>query len=180
MAKTKDKKSKKKEETEEKEKDKKKELKDDVLEIRRVTRVMAGGKRFSFRVTVVVGDRDGRVGVGMGKGVDIADAIGKAKHDAEKNMIEVNLKEGRTIPHDVEIKHGAARILLKPTQEGHGLIAGGPVRTVLDLAGVKDISAKMLGNTSNKLNNARATVKALDYFKNVKVKEEDKNSKQEK
>lgn len=173
MAKTKEKKSKKNKDKKE-EKDKKKELKDDVLEIRRVTRVMAGGKRFSFRITVVVGDRDGRVGVGMGKGVDIANAIGKAKHDAEKNMIEVNLKEERTIPHDVEIKHGAARILLKPTQEGHGLIAGGPVRTVLDLAGVKDISAKMLGNTSNKLNNARATVKALDYFKDVELRDEDK------
>lgn len=176
MAKTKEKKSKNKKDNKEEEKDKKKELKDDVLEIRRVTRVMAGGKRFSFRITVVVGDRDGRVGVGMGKGVDIANAIGKAKHDAKKNMIEVNLKEGRTIPHDVEIKHGAARILLKPTQEGHGLIAGGPVRTVLDLAGVKDISAKMLGNTSNKLNNARATVKALDYFKNVKVKDEEEDN----
>lgn len=152
---------------------------DDVLEIRRVTRVMAGGKRFSFRITVVVGNRDGKVGVGMGKGVDIADAIGKAKADAKKNMIEVNLKEGRTIPHDVEIKHGAARILLKPTQEGHGLIAGGPVRTVLDLAGVKDISAKMLGNTSNKLNNARATVAALDYFKDVEIKEDDKDNKEE-
>lgn len=156
------------------------EFEDDVLEIRRVTRVMAGGKRFSFRATVVMGNRNGKIGVGMGKGKDVADSIGKAKADAEKNMIEVNLKEDRTIPHDVEVKHGAARILLKPTQEGHGLIAGGPVRVVLDLAGVKDISAKMLGNTSNKLNNARATVKALNYFKDVKVKDKEEDNNQDK
>jgi len=152
----------------------KSEFEENVLEIRRVTRVMAGGKRFSFRATMVIGNKNGRVGVGMGKGKDVADAIGKAKADAEKNMIDVQLKDNRTIPHDVEIKHGAVRILLKPTKEGHGLIAGGPVRVVLDLAGVKDISAKMLGGTSNKLNNARGTIKALNYFKDFKLENNDK------
>ncbi|MFB6212457.1 MAG: ribosomal protein S5 [Candidatus Magasanikbacteria bacterium] len=139
-------------------------LDEDVLEIRRVTRVMSGGKRFSFRAVVGVGNRDGEVGVGMGKGKDVAKAISKAKKQAKKNKIETELKEDRTIPYDIESKYGAAKVLLKPTREGHGLIAGGAVRSVLDLVGVEDISAKILGGSSNKLNNARATVKALKEF----------------
>lgn len=170
MPKTKNKKKDNKKKKDKKKKKKEKEFGEDVLEIRRVTRVMAGGKRFSFRATVIVGNRQGKVGVGMGKGKDVADSIGKAKADAKKNMIEFKLEDGRTIPHDIEIKSGAAKVLLKPTQKGHGLIAGGPVRSVLDLAGIKDISAKMLGSTSNKLNNARATVKALKQFEKSKFK----------
>lgn len=141
------------------------EFEDRVLEVRRVSRVMAGGKRFSFRSTVVSGNRKGRVGVGIGKGNDVADSIRKAKADAEKNMTTFALKDGRTIPYDVEVKKGAARVRLKPTSEGHGLIAGGAARVVLDLAGIKDISAKIVGATTNKLSNARATVKALSEFK---------------
>lgn len=140
-------------------------LEEAVLEIRRVTRVMAGGKRFSFRSTVVLGDKNGKVGVGIGKGLDVADSIRKAKDDASNKMLSFKLKDKRTIPYDVEVKYGAARVRIKPTKNGHGLIAGGAVRVVLELAGVKDISAKTLGNTKNKINNAMATMKALEEFK---------------
>jgi len=144
---------------------KKSEFDDSVLEIRRVTRVVAGGKRFSFRATVVIGNRKGVVGIGVGKGLDVADSIRKARHTAEKNKITVNLKDDRTVPYEVESKYGAAEVRLKPAKEGHGLIAGGAARVVLDLAGVRDISAKIIGRTNNKLNNARATLKALQIFK---------------
>jgi len=132
-----------------------------VLEVRRVTRVMAGGKRFSFRATVVIGDGRGRVGVGIAKGLDVATATQKAKKQAEKNMITVSLKDNRTILFDVEAKFSAARVKIRPAREGHGLIAGGSCRTVLELVGVKDISAKILGRTTNKLTNALATIEAL-------------------
>jgi small subunit ribosomal protein S5 len=148
---------------------------DRVLEIRRVTRVVAGGKRFSFRATVVVGDGKGRVGVGLAKGLDVANAVQKGRVQAEKNIIKVSLKEGRTIAHDVEAKYSAARVRLKPAREGNGLIAGGSTRAVLELAGVKDISAKILGRTTNKLTNAMATIEALKKIKTrVVVKKETK------
>lgn len=135
-----------------------------VLDIRRVTRVVAGGKRFSFSTVVVVGDRKGRVGVGLGKGLDVQDSIRKAKADAMANIITVPLKDGRTVPYDVDAKYGAARVRIKPTSKGHGLIAGGAVRVVLELVGIKDISAKILGGTGNKLNNAMAAIMALKKF----------------
>ncbi len=150
----------------------KSEFADRVLEIRRVTRVVAGGKRFSFRVTVVVGDRKGRVGVGLAKGLDVASAIQKAKRAGEKSAMRVALKDKRTIAHDVEAKYSAARVLLKPARKGNGLIAGGSVRTVLELLGVKDISAKILGRTTNKLTNAMATMKALEKLKPIEKKGE--------
>lgn len=143
----------------------KSEFKEQVLDLRRVTRVVAGGKRFRFRVTIVLGDKKGRVGVGVAKGLDASSAIEKAKRDAQKNMITVNLKENRTIPYDVEAKFSAARVKLKPVKSGHGLIAGGAVRAVLNFAGIKDISAKILGRTQNKLTNAMATIKALKKLK---------------
>lgn len=139
----------------------KSEFNEKVLDIRRVTRVMAGGKRFRFRVTVVIGDEKGRVGVGLAKGADVAQAVEKSKRDAQKNLIKIVLKENRTIPYEVEAKYSAARVRLKPAKAGHGLIAGGAARVVLKLAGVKDISAKILGRTSNKLTNALATIEAL-------------------
>ncbi len=144
--------------------EKKSEFKDHVLEIRRVTRVMAGGKRFSFRATVVVGDEKGKVGIGIAKGLDVAAAVQKAIRQGQKNMIPIVLKDNRTILYDVETKYGAARVRLKPARIGHGLIAGGSARSVLELAGVKDISAKILGRTTNKLSNAMATLKALRTF----------------
>ena len=144
--------------------EKKSEFKDRVLEVRRVTRVMAGGKRFSFRVTVVVGDEKGKVGIGIAKGLDVATAVQKAIRQGQKNMIPIVLKDNRTILYDVETKYGAARVRLKPARVGHGLIAGGSARSVLELVGIRDISAKILGRTTNKLSNAMATLKALRTF----------------
>jgi len=140
------------------------EFKDKVIDLRRVTRVVAGGKRFRFRVTVVIGDEKGRVGGGVAKGLDVITAIGKAKEDAKKNIIAVRLK-GSTISHDVEAKYSAAKVRIKPASEGSGLRAGGSVRVVLSLAGVKDATAKCLGRTPNKLTNALATVEALKQLK---------------
>lgn len=139
----------------------KSEYQEKVLEVRRVTRVMAGGKRFSFRATVVVGDLKGRVGIGIAKGLDVSQAVEKAKRYGEKNLTTVNLKDNRTLPYDVDAKYGAAMVRLKPAKAGHGLIAGGSSRAVLELAGVKDVSAKILGRTKNKLSNAMATLAAL-------------------
>lgn len=143
----------------------KSEYRDKVLEVRRVTRVMAGGKRFSFRATVVIGDGKGKVGVGIAKGLDVAAAVEKGKRQAQKNMITVYLKDHRTVPYDVEAKYSAARVRIKPARPDHGLIAGGSARVVLEMAGVKDVSAKIMGRTSNKLSNAMATMLALSKFK---------------
>ncbi|MFA5084382.1 MAG: 30S ribosomal protein S5 [Candidatus Paceibacterota bacterium] len=144
---------------------KKSEFLEKVLDIRRVTRVVAGGKRFRFRATVVIGDGKGRIGVGLAKGLDVAQAVEKSKRDALKNLITIKLEDNRTIPYEVEAKYSAARVRLKPAKAGHGLIAGGACRVVLELAGVKDISAKVLGRTSNKLTNALATIEALKQIK---------------
>lgn len=145
---------------------KKDDLEEKVLEVRRVTRVMAGGKRFSFRAVVVTGNRRGKVGVGVAKGLDVAAAVEKAKRQAQKNLINIVLKDGRTIPYEIQAKYSAAVVKIKPASLGHGLIAGGAARTVLDLAGVKDVSAKILGRTTNKLTNALATLEALGKLKN--------------
>lgn len=142
-----------------------------LLDLRRVTRVMAGGKRFSFRATVVIGNRQGKVGVGVAKGKDVAQAIQKAKRVAEKSLVTVSVIKG-TIPHEVRAKYCASEVILKPGKEGHGLVAGGPVRVVCDLAGIKNLSAKILGRTPNKLNNARATLEALKKMKIMVKKEE--------
>ncbi len=131
-----------------------------VLDIRRVTRVTAGGKRFRFRATVVVGNGRGKVGVGVAKGRDTQAAIEKARTQAKRKLIEVKLKE-HTIPHEVEAKFSAARVLVKPAVAGHGLMAGGSARIVLNLAGVRDATAKCIGPTKNKLTNALATIEAL-------------------
>ena len=139
-------------------------MKDKVLDLRRVTRVVAGGKRFRFRATVVLGDEKGKVAVGIGKGLDVQGAIAKAKNDAQKRILNVTLK-GRTIPHEVEAKFSAAKVRIKPAVEGHGLRAGGAVRVVLSLAGIKDATAKCLGRTPNKLTNAFATMEALKKLK---------------
>lgn len=157
------------------------EFQEKVLEVRRVTRVMAGGKRFSFRVTVVVGDGKGKVGVGIAKGLDVAAAVEKAKRQAQKNVIIITLKDNRTVPHDVEAKYGAARVRIKPARPNHGLIAGGSARVVLEMAGIKDISAKILGRTTNKLTNAMATIEALKKIQKpvaIKAKNEPTNAHQ--
>lgn len=136
-----------------------------VLDMRRVTRVVAGGKRFRFRCTLVIGDEKGRVGIGVAKGLDVQQAVAKAKSDAKKNVITVNLKDGRTIAHEVLAKYSAAKVLIKPASKGHGLRAGGSVRFVLAFAGIKDATAKVLGRTPNKLTNAMATMRALQKLK---------------
>ncbi len=141
-----------------------KEFKSDVLEIDRVERMTAGGRRLRFRALVVVGNHNGKVGVGLAKGNDVGKAIEKATRKAKKEVIEVKLKEG-TIAHEVIGKHGAAEVLLKPQAKGRGLVAGGTVRAICSMAGVQDISSKILGNTRNKLNNARATIAALTKLK---------------
>jgi small subunit ribosomal protein S5 len=133
--------------------------------MRRVTRVVAGGKRFRVRCTLVVGDEKGHIGIGVAKGLDVQQAVAKAKVEAKKSMITVNLHEGRTIAHDVVAKYSAAKVLLRPASKGHGLRAGGAVRFVLSFAGVKDATAKILGRTPNKLTNAMATIEALKKLK---------------
>ena len=128
-----------------------------------MTRVVKGGRRFRFRATLVIGNRKGKVGVGVSKGSDVSDAIQKAYNDAQKNLIDIKIA-GTTISHDVFKKLGSAKVLLKPAGEGRGIIAGGAVRSVVDLAGIKDIVSKSLG-ASNKLNVARATIEALRGLK---------------
>jgi small subunit ribosomal protein S5 len=134
-----------------------------LLDLARVTRVVKGGRRFRFRATLVIGDKKGRVGVGVSKGSDVSDSIEKAYNDAKKKLISVKM-DGDTIPHDVFKKLGGAKIILKPAKKGRGIIAGGAVRSVIDLAGVRDIVSKSLG-TSNKLNVAMATIEALKSLK---------------
>jgi small subunit ribosomal protein S5 len=141
-----------------------------LLDLARVTRVVKGGRRFRFRATLVIGNRKGRVGVGVGKGADVSDSIKKAFDDAKKNMVTITIRKN-TIPHEVFIKKGSARILLKPAPEGKGIVAGGAVRAVIDFSGIKDVVSKSLG-TSNKLNVARATVAALESLKISKTRRE--------
>lgn len=131
-----------------------------VVSLRRVARVIAGGRRFSFSASVVAGDRRGRVGVGIGKGIDTALALDKAFRDAKKNMIRVAMTDGKSIPHDVDAKYASTQVALRPSP-ARGIVAGSSVRTVLELAGVTDITAKIHSRSKNKLNNARATVEAL-------------------
>ncbi len=138
-----------------------------LLNLARVTRVVKGGRRFRFRATLVIGNRKGKVGVGVAKGSDVSDAIKKAYNDAQKNMVVIELNGG-TITHDVTAKLGSARVLLRPASEGRGVIAGGAVRAVVDLLGVKDIVSKSLG-ASNPLNVARVTIKALKMLKAPRV-----------
>lgn len=136
-----------------------------VLDIARVTRVVAGGKRLSFRATVAIGKKDkNQVGIGVDKGKDVAQAIQKASNKAKKNLITVPVVND-TIPHEIQEKYKAAKIILKPAQKGKGIIAGGAVRTVLKLANVPNAIAKILGNTSNAINNARVTILALSKLK---------------
>ena len=138
----------------------KSDLEDKVIEIRRVTKVVKGGRQFRFAATVVVGNRKGMVGLGTGKAKEMPDAVKKATQAASKNLIKVELIDNRTISHDIIIKEGACKVMLKPAKEGTGVKAGGPVRDVLELAGVKDVLSKSLGS-STKINAARATLRAL-------------------
>jgi small subunit ribosomal protein S5 len=135
-----------------------------LLDLARVTRVSAGGKRFRFRAVVVVGDKISKVGIGIAKGVDVAQAVEKATRMAKKHVVQVPIVN-ETIPHEVYAKYGAAEVILKPQRKGRGLVAGGTVRIVCKLAGIKNISSKMLSRTGNKLNNAEATILAIKQLK---------------
>lgn len=132
-----------------------------MVDLRRVARVVAGGRRFSFRATVVIGDRKGRVGVGLGKGTHTALAMEKAVRSARKNMVQVPLTDKNSIPFEIDAKYGAARVRMRPIAPGRGLVAGGAVRSVLELAGVTNTSAKILSHTKNKISNARSALEAL-------------------
>jgi len=138
-----------------------------VLDIARVSRVVAGGKRLSFRATVIVGDKEKhQVGVGVDKGKDVSQAIQKASNKAKKNLITVPIIN-ETIPHETIAKYKAAKVIIKPARKGKGIIAGGAVRTVLKLANVPNAIAKILGSTSNAINNARVAILALSTLKSL-------------
>jgi len=128
-----------------------------------VVRVVSGGRRFSFSVTIVAGNKKGRVGVGIGKAGDTALAIEKALRDAKKHMVTLKLTDTMSLPHEVSASYSSSDIMMMPAP-GKGLVAGGAVRTVLDIGGIKDVSAKILSRSKNRLNNARATIVALKEF----------------
>jgi len=135
-----------------------------IVDVRRVTRVVKGGRRFSFSVSMVIGNRKGTVGVGIGKASDTALAIEKAMRDAKKNMLRMKLTETMSIPHEVKAKYCSSEVLIRPSK-GKGVVAGSSVRTVLELAGIKEVNAKLLSRSKNKLNNAKVAIKALSVFK---------------
>ena len=137
-----------------------KEYNESVISVNRVTKVTQGGRRLRFAATVAVGDGKGKVGLGTGKANEVQDAIKKAIGNATNNMIKIDLVEDRTVSHDAIGSSGAAKVLIKPAKAGTGIIAGGPVRTVLELAGFKDIVSKSLGSNT-KINTASATMNAL-------------------
>jgi small subunit ribosomal protein S5 len=143
-----------------------KEFEEKVISIDRVARVVRGGRRFRFRATVVVGDGKGRVGVGVGKGSEVMTSVAKAVAKAKSQMIVVPLR-GLTIPHEVNARFSGANVMLKPASSGTGVIAGGAVRNVVEIAGIHDLLTKSLGS-SNKINNAYATIDALKQLKTVK------------
>ena len=134
-------------------------LKEKVVSISRVTKVVKGGRNFRFSALVVVGDENGHVGVGMGKSIEIPEAIKKGIEDAKKNLVSVSMV-GTTVPHEIHGKFGTADVLIMPAKEGTGVIAGGPARAVLELAGLKDVRAKSLGS-NNPSNMVKATINGL-------------------
>ncbi len=146
-----------------------------MVHIDRVARVVKGGRRFRFRALVIVGDHKGRVGAGVSKGLDVTSAVSKATDKAKKNMVTISLYKG-TVPHESEAKVAGAQILIKPASAGTGLIAGGVVRTVLEVAGISNALSKSLGST-NKINIAYATIKALEAIQPQKNWVTSKNSK---
>ena len=140
-------------------------IEEKVIDIRRVTKVVKGGRNFRFAALVVVGDRDGHVGIGIGKAMEVPEAIRKAVEDAKKNLITVPIV-GTTVPHRIQGRYGAGNVLIMPAKEGTGVIAGGPVRDVLELAGHKDVRSKSLG-TNNARNVVNATMQGLASLRKI-------------
>lgn len=140
-----------------------------LIGIRRVARVMAGGRRFNFSAALVLGDKKGRVGVGLGKAADTALAIEKATRAAKRSMLTLNLTKNRSLPHNVEAKYCASVVQIRPSP-GRGLIAGSSVRTVLELGGVTDVTAKILSRSHNSINNARAAIEALRKLSSAEIR----------
>ena len=138
-----------------------------IVDIRRVAMVVKGGRRFNFRVTLIIGNKKGEAGVGLGKADDTSLAIEKAFRNAKKHLIKIPLTENGSIPHETEGKFGSSSVYIKPSFGGRGLVAGGSVRTILDLAGARNTSAKIISTSKNKLNNAKA---AIDALKKLPVK----------
>jgi len=147
-----------------KEEEKKDEFESRLLDLARVSHTRAGGRKIGFRAVIITGNKSGKVGLGVAAGRDVATAVEKATRLSKKYLIQVPIIEG-TIPHEVIAKDKAAEVLLKPQRKGRGLVAGGTVRVICTLVGIKDISSKILGRTGNKLNNARATIAALRKLK---------------
>lgn len=145
-----------------------KQLKEKVVEIRRVSKKTEGGNRYNFTALVVVGNRNGRVGMGVSRAPDVRSAIGKAAKKANEHLVDIPITGG-TIPFAVEVKQGAVRLILRPAPLGAGIAVGGPARIVAELAGIGDISGKVLGSR-NKLSNVRATFKALEEIKRLAEK----------
>lgn len=146
--------------------EKKDDFESKLLDLARVSHTRAGGKKLRFRAVIVAGNKEGKVGVGVASGLDVAQAVEKATFQSKRDMFEVPIVED-TIPHEVYAKFGPAEVLLKPQRKGRGLVAGGTVRIICALAGIKNISSKILGRTGNKLNNARATIAALKKLKHA-------------
>lgn len=136
-----------------------------LLDVRRTARMVAGGRRFSFRAVVIIGNKKGKVGIGVAKGRDVSVAVDKAVRQAKKKLIKVPITENGSIPFRIEAKYSAAKVMLKPAIKGRGVIAGGTIRVICNLAGIENITAKIIGRTNNKLNNARATILALEKLK---------------
>ena len=148
------------------EREPKKLYEDKIISLGKVTKVTQGGRNFRFSATVAVGDRKGKVGIGTGKSKEIPVAVSKAIKEAEKNIVHVDLVDGRTISHETTGVCGAAKILVRPARAGRGIVAGGASRIVLELAGVKDVVSKSLGSNTQ-INTAKATIKALESQKNA-------------
>ena len=148
--------------------DKKPEWSERVVAIQRVTKVVKGGKKLSFRAVIVVGDEKGKVGVGVGKAADVITAVRKGVTDGKRNIVSITLTTSNSIPHKTNGRFGAAKVLLRPSAPGCGVIAGGSVRTVLELAGIQNILSKQLGS-NNLLNNARATVQGLSTLRSFQA-----------
>lgn len=144
-----------------------------VVQVKRVTKVVKGGKKLSFRAIIIIGNEKGQVGVGIGKATDVIGAVKKGVTDAQKHIISVPLTKTNSIPHKINGIAGAAKIVMRPSAPGSGVIAGGSVRTVLELAGIKNILTKQLGS-NNALNNARATIDALNNLRTFKQTAQDR------